>query len=849
MSTTVNVETNSFVLSRLPSRAYHQYQIDFKSRKPLKRHQQIQYFHYLQNVVKPDIFKPRIVYDGASIGYCAARLDFNGSPSGSFTVMLGSPRLVEEGRGVTIVIGLAAADPIDPRSQGEMTPRAQVAINLIQNIVRQWPNMTYTNNGRAYFPGSAVKKEIGGGLELRRGIFQSVRPSSLQSLVLQIDSCTAALYMQGALISVCMNFLGGNTRDVKILDLAEGTSNFQRLERFLKKVKVTYTAPDRSPKKTKIVHGLVARAGHFTFMKDDREYTVDQHYRSAYGSPVRYPNIIGVRFTPKDAERPVVVPLEFCEVEGGQLYKKKIPDQLVSEVVRFSTQKPQQKQGHLRDAIRLYTTSEFVDENDIKIEGRPVTVVAKQLQTPAIVYGGMNRVRAEKGAWNVLHKKFQTPATMEHWGVINFQADRMRQDALRQRIRELLSCCKNLGMQIKDDPVFAVAGNAQNPRPAINDVMNALRHNYPSGPPPHLVVFVILPDNSAQLKQTIKQWGDIEHGFMTQCMRSEKIKGQGNLSQYFNNVALKVNARLGGVNSVVESPALREALKGTGNELTIVMGADASHPGPGVQKPTTTCLVFSRDENATKYTALMGIQHPRTEMIEELEKFVYSAIEIVGNENRRGPTRIIFFRDGVSEGEYDKVRRVELAAIQSAIDRLWTKLGLKESVAPKPKITFIVVGKRHHAVFFPQIPNGPGADSKGNCHPGTVVDQGVTQPTEHEFYLQSHSAIQGTVRSAHYVVLRDDIFNFNLPKLEEVAFALCHVYAKATRSVSIPAPVYYADLVCARGGIHINPQSNLMFNDSGSTTSGSDDSINMDAWRDAFASKTHRRLRDGMYFL
>jgi hypothetical protein len=38
--------------------------------------------------------------------------------------------------------------------------------------------------------------------------------------------------------------------------------------------------------------------------------------------------------------------------------------------------------------------------------------------------------------------------------------------------------------------------------------------------------------------------------------------------------------------------------------------------------------------------------------------------------------------------------------------------------------------------------------------------------------------------SDHTVILT------HLPRLQELAFALCHIYAKATRSVSIPAPVY-----------------------------------------------------------
>lgn len=128
------------------------------------------------------------------------------------------------------------------------------------------------------------------------------------------------------------------------------------------------------------------------------------------------------------------------------------------------------------------------------------------------------------------------------------------------------------------------------------------------------------------------------------------------------------------------------------------------------------------------------------------------------------------------------------------------KLGIK------PTITLIIVGKRHHVRLFPCKEND--ADRSGNCVAGTVVDSDVVNPVEFDFYLLSHGGILGTSRPAHYNVLLDEnkftyVFlngvatrfsNANVgPRadgLQSLSYALCHVYARATRSVSIPAPVY-----------------------------------------------------------
>lgn len=82
-----------------------------------------------------------------------------------------------------------------------------------------------------------------------------------------------------------------------------------------------------------------------------------------------------------------------------------------------------------------------------------------------------------------------------------------------------------------------------------------------------------------------------------------------------------------------------------------------------------------------------------------------------------------------------------------------------------PKITLIVVGKRHHIRYShlppPQIhlfiiisslfPEEQ-ADRSGNCPAGTVADRGIAHPTEFDFYLQSHGGLLGTSRPSHYSV-------------------------------------------------------------------------------------------------
>ena len=82
-----------------------------------------------------------------------------------------------------------------------------------------------------------------------------------------------------------------------------------------------------------------------------------------------------------------------------------------------------------------------------------------------------------------------------------------------------------------------------------------------------------------------------------------------------------------------------------------------------------------------------------------------------------------------------------------------------------------------------------------------MVDQGINHPTEGDFYLLSHEGIQGTSRPCHYQVLWDDN-KLNATELEELAYYLCHLYTRCTKSVSYPAPTYYSHLAADRARKH-----------------------------------------------
>lgn len=101
-----------------------------------------------------------------------------------------------------------------------------------------------------------------------------------------------------------------------------------------------------------------------------------------------------------------------------------------------------------------------------------------------------------------------------------------------------------------------------------------------------------------------------------------------------------------------------------------------------------------------------------------------------------------------------EIRAIELA-YSECLDRG------KKSTVTKLAITLVVVGKRHNTRFFPNSPSQWIDQYTGNLKPGYLVDSDVTLENDgdilHNFFLQSHKALQGTARTGHYVVLRNEM--------------------------------------------------------------------------------------------
>ncbi|KAI0747992.1 Piwi domain-containing protein [Daedaleopsis nitida] len=821
---TLQVTTNSFEITALPRQPY----LHFDEINPPSLTKNRNY-EIINRLVTDNArtFNPRPIYDGRKNLFCKGEIK-------SETVC--SILLYRTFRSDVSIKRVGMINPQDvmkltrPRVRGDNAELNAMSLNLLQLIVRQAPNLRhrFPADARSFYVDTG-SLSLENGLSAWRGFFQSVRPT-MGRLIINIDVSHAMVYTPGDLIDTMLDALGfspkgplkhrRNVRELQDLDRAK----LLRLRAFLKGVQVVVSlTPNMRPRP---IADLVLQAGLQEFDKDGERLTIQRHFETKYNVPVRHPSIVGVRIG-----KTAVIPAEFCRIVPGQVYRKKVSPDAQKEFLGFATQRPEIRLAAIEKAVRDgdfdYATSDFMRDAGMNVGMRPIVINGELIPPPPIKYGGSQMNVPPNGAWNVVGKRFLRPGTLTNWGVVVYD-QRANQQQVHNFIRTMVGNMRKLAVPLDQPPIQA--GNMSNPEDVSAEMHKMRAHAIQGralGEPQFILIF--LPKDAAEVRRVVKHWGDCKRKIITQCVRATKWEKIND--QYCNNVALKINARVGGTNSSIDVPQVNALLK-----ETMVIGADVGHPGPGSNnRPSVTGLVATVDPDVSIITSAASVQRPRLEIIQDLQPMIAVSTNMTSDGYARNPLpprNILFYRDGVSEGEYAQVVEQEIPLIKDA----FKASGLPENIWPK--LLFIVVGKsRHHVRFFPRRPE-EGDRKSGNCPPGLLVDKEITNPHYEDFYLQSHGGLLGTSRPSHYIILLNET-QLNKAQIQTVSFHLCHTYASATRSVSIPAPK-----ICSRLEFHCEDGASL--SDTASNVTGGTAEFDLDHWKRVFKVS---RLAKANYFL
>ncbi|XP_037886193.1 LOW QUALITY PROTEIN: protein argonaute-2-like [Glossina fuscipes] len=442
------------------------------------------------------------------------------------------------------------------------------------------------------------------------------------------------------------------------------------------------------------------------------------------------------RITTRPKKREISLPMEFCSVTENQVLNRKNGSIQVTKMIKYATTSTDERKNKIMNLLThfCHSQSPTIRAFGIQLGSNFIKIHFRLLSPPDVEYCGGKTVRPCEGAWQVTNAKFLETVNAQpghKWAII---------------YENKASISMHVVMEFKKTAVVVISYGAS--------------------------------------YSMIKQKAELRVGILTQCIKEKTVSRAYTDMSVMRNLMLKLSAKLNGTNHKVaeeKEEGIRKLLQSIRNVMFI--GADVTHPSPDQRHiPSVVGVAASHNAHGPCYNTQYRLQ---------MKSIIEDVLDVYKSYQDRYPDHIIYYRDGVSDGQFPIVRREEFRGIRHACAQLGCRA----------KVTCIVVVKRHYTRFFP-LPQGKGGRDFNNVEPGTVVDQYIVHPNEKQFFLVSHKAIQGTARPTRYNIIEDDA-NFDIDVLQKLTYNMCHMFPRCNMAVSYPAPAYLAHLVAFRGRVYL----------------------------------------------
>lgn len=511
-------------------------------------------------------------------------------------------------------------------------------ISALNLILSAHPNRTQTGGGvmvgrnRFFFPSASPPFPLGGGLEAWRGFYSSVRPSFNQ-LMVNVNVCATAFYSEANLAEAIIVF--------------EQASFGARISAFVQRLRVR-TKHLGHQKTVKRIAKLNAKQHRFEAQELGGMVTVEEYFRRStlfvalnsdtplsqsstaeYKINLRYPNLPLVDV---GGTKNIYLPAEVCTIISGQPFRGKLPDEQTGEMIKMAANPPNVNANAITVAglrelgfARGPTISPVLGVFGVSIGNDMSVVPARILTPPRIRYGRGEQIVDDRASWNLKNVVFAEGAKLGPWTVLVIKDGNRDEfsDAQDPQLRGIIdgfsSMCKSCGISvIPTPPLIAVADlPRKDPQdPVRSQAVKVIRNALMATKQKPAFLLVILSSSDKHIYAGLKHLCDVYLDVPNVCVQSAKIRKERGQLQYYANVALKVNMKLGGVNHSVDEASISKLRQ----PATMLVGMDVTHPGPSTVKgtPSIAAVVASVDLRFSQYPASMRIQESKKEVCRHL---------------------------------------------------------------------------------------------------------------------------------------------------------------------------------------------------------------------------------------
>lgn len=654
-------------------------------------------------------------------------------------------------------------------------------------------------------------ESIGMNLILLQGFKKSVRACS-GGYYVNVDRAAGLFQAGGRLTQVFGNIINFTKRPK---DAAFVVRTFRMddtlqsmLEKELMNLKVKAEIKGTTFKRTYRITGFSVKPIDqlsFHWSEKDKEVTVAQYYKEQYGM-VLAPNLPAV--ISGRGEKKNYIPIEVCNLMDNQYHDKKMHAKIQQEVTKATIKDP---------PIRYNAINRSVTEMKNLVNGTIDCLIASQGQVvdgrvlpPPDIQSGSGVLKLQdptKRQANDRTKpcdfsvnRFSVTKTIERWSIVQLTRGPPAREVhpfLKTFGSKLSLTANRKGWRLS--PNFQTKTLQYRGRQAMAEFMTAAKQKEKI----QLLLFAmpVVDDMYNDIKSCSN-----EIGIVAQCLnfdvtnqddmnfgdRRSQVSKMGGM--FVDNMLKKMNAKVGGTKSSVAQVSVPDFLK---DRNIMFVGMDVYHPPAYADDVQSLVgIVASYDKDFTQYfhqtMAQPQVDPDNKKRVEEIREAVYIILKdfFVRYKVKNGghfPDHVIVLRDGVSEGQFLRVRDMEVHQIHRAI----ADSGFKANV------TFLTVQKRHSFRMFVEYKDFTGQDSVKNPLPGTVVDTDVVHADRNEYYLNSYHALQGTSKPSHYCLIHDEA-DLSNDQIQGMSYVLSYLSARCDKPISVPVPVNYAHLVAER---------------------------------------------------
>ncbi|TDG47295.1 hypothetical protein AWZ03_006288 [Drosophila navojoa] len=419
---------------------------------------------------------------------------------------------------------------------------------------------------------------------------------------------------------------------------------------------------------------------------------------------------------------------------------------------------------------------------NIELDKSLVEIPGRVLPSEKIVFGNQKRYLCDARAdWTF---EFRSNSMFSHIDIKRWYVITLRRN-LRET-QEFVKLCIRAAAGMKmhiSEPRYEEISDDRN-----NNYSQAIDNAVARDPQ---IIMVVLKTNNEERYSCVKKRTCVDRPVPSQVVTLRTIAPRPERSSGLMSVATKVviqmNAKLMGAPWMIELP-----VRGL-----MTVGFDVCHSSKNKNKSYGALVATMDMKSSTRYYSSVSEHIKGQELSDQMSLKMACALKAYREHHGALPERILFFRDGVGDGQLYQVVNTEVNFLKSQLDQIYKSAGKEEGC----RMAFIVVTKRINTRYFVNM---------RNPEPGTVIDDIITLPERYDFFLVSQSVHQGTVSPTSYNVIQDNM-GLSADKLQMLTYKMTHMYYNWSGTCRVPAVCQYAHKLAflVSESIHRTPSSGL----------------------------------------